>query len=90
MGLCGSGYLPAWCGPDCAGLVAGSAKSIADATAAAGQLTVTSFLLGIIPTTVVDAFARGAILQVLTQLKQTGMVEEVETTGEGVTQWRAK
>lgn len=47
------------------GLVAGSAKSIADATAAAGQLTVTSFLLGIIPTTVVDAFARGAILQVL-------------------------
>src|ERR1019366_1912574 len=47
------------------GLVAGSAKSIADATAAAGQLTVTSFLLGIIPPTVVDAFAKGAILQVL-------------------------
>ena len=47
------------------GLVAGNAKSIADATAAAGQLTVTSFLLGIIPTTVVDAFAKGAILQVL-------------------------
>lgn len=45
--------------------VAGSAKSIADASAAAGQLTVTGFLLGIIPTTVVSAFATGAILQVL-------------------------
>ena len=39
--------------------------SIANATSAAGQFTVVNFLLSIIPTTIVDAFARGEILQVL-------------------------
>ena len=39
--------------------------NIAMASAAASKLTVTNFLLSIIPTTMVDAFARGEILQVL-------------------------
>ncbi len=38
---------------------------IANASAAASRITVVNFLLGIIPTTIVDAFARGEILQVL-------------------------
>jgi len=39
--------------------------SLANATAAAGQFTVVNFLLSIIPDTIVDAFAKGQILQVL-------------------------
>jgi aerobic C4-dicarboxylate transport protein len=38
---------------------------IANASAAASRITVVNFLLGIIPTTIVDAFAKGEILQVL-------------------------
>jgi aerobic C4-dicarboxylate transport protein len=38
---------------------------IANASAAASRITVVNFLLNIIPTTIVDAFARGEILQVL-------------------------
>ena len=41
------------------------AKSVADYAGAAHQVTVTDFLMNIIPTTVVDAFAKGNILQVL-------------------------
>src|SRR3984893_18673965 len=41
------------------------AKSVADYAGAAKQQTVTDFLMNIIPTTMVDAFARGNILQVL-------------------------
>ena len=41
------------------------AKSVADYAGAAKQETVTEFLMNIIPTTVVDAFAKGNILQVL-------------------------
>ena len=50
--------------------VAGAAGSapvpgLAAATAAAGNFTALNFLLGIIPMTIVDAFAKGDILQVL-------------------------
>jgi aerobic C4-dicarboxylate transport protein len=38
---------------------------VANASTAASRITVVNFLLGIIPTTIVDAFARGEILQVL-------------------------
>jgi aerobic C4-dicarboxylate transport protein len=41
------------------------AKSIADYAGAAKQQSVTDFLMNIIPTTTVDAFAKGNILQVL-------------------------
>lgn len=41
------------------------AKSVADYAGAAKQQTVTDFLMNIIPTTTVDAFAKGNILQVL-------------------------
>ena len=41
------------------------AKSIADYAGAAKQQSVTDFLMNIIPTTMVDAFAKGNILQVL-------------------------
>src|SRR5258707_3931608 len=41
------------------------AKSVADYAGAAHQVTVTDFLMNIIPTTMVDAFANGNILQVL-------------------------
>src|SRR5580704_6866395 len=41
------------------------AKSVADYAGAAHQVTVTDFLMNIIPTTMVDAFAKGNILQVL-------------------------
>jgi aerobic C4-dicarboxylate transport protein len=41
------------------------AKSVADYAGAAKQQTVTDFLMNIIPTTMVDAFAKGNILQVL-------------------------
>src|SRR6202030_126040 len=41
------------------------AKAVADYAGAAHQVTVTDFLLNIIPTTTVDAFAKGNILQVL-------------------------
>src|ERR1700674_326001 len=41
------------------------AKSVADYAGAAKQQSVTDFLMNIIPTTMVDAFARGNILQVL-------------------------
>jgi aerobic C4-dicarboxylate transport protein len=41
------------------------APNIAGVSAVAGKLTVVNFLLSIIPTTMVDAFASGAILQVL-------------------------
>jgi len=41
------------------------AKSVADYAGAAKQQSVTEFLMNIIPTTMVDAFARGNILQVL-------------------------
>jgi len=44
---------------------AAASTSVANATSAAGQFTVVNFLLSIIPTTIVDAFARGEILQVL-------------------------
>jgi aerobic C4-dicarboxylate transport protein len=40
-------------------------KAVATYTTASKALTVTDFLLNVIPTTVVDAFARGDILQVL-------------------------
>jgi len=40
-------------------------KSVASYTTASKSLTTTDFVLNIIPTTVVDAFARGDILQVL-------------------------
>jgi aerobic C4-dicarboxylate transport protein len=40
-------------------------KTVASYTTASKGLTVTDFVLGIIPTTLVDAFARGEILQVL-------------------------
>ena len=51
-----------------AGSVTASAAAnatIANAAATAGQFTVVNFLLNIIPTTMVEAFARGEILQVL-------------------------
>jgi aerobic C4-dicarboxylate transport protein len=41
------------------------AKSVADYAGAAKQQSVTDFLMNIIPTTTVDAFAKGNILQVL-------------------------
>jgi aerobic C4-dicarboxylate transport protein len=41
------------------------AKSVADYAGAAKQQSVTDFLMNIIPTTMVDAFAKGNILQVL-------------------------
>jgi aerobic C4-dicarboxylate transport protein len=41
------------------------AKSVADYAGAAKQQSVTEFLMNIIPTTMVDAFAKGNILQVL-------------------------
>jgi aerobic C4-dicarboxylate transport protein len=41
------------------------AKSVADYAGAAKQQTVADFLMNIIPTTMVDAFAKGNILQVL-------------------------
>jgi aerobic C4-dicarboxylate transport protein len=41
------------------------AKSVADYAGAAKQQSVTEFLMNIIPTTAVDAFAKGNILQVL-------------------------
>jgi aerobic C4-dicarboxylate transport protein len=41
------------------------AKSVADYAGAAKQQNVTEFLMNIIPTTMVDAFAKGNILQVL-------------------------
>jgi aerobic C4-dicarboxylate transport protein len=41
------------------------AKAVADYAGAAKQQTVTDFLMNIIPTTMVDAFAKGNILQVL-------------------------
>ncbi len=41
------------------------AKSVADYAGAAKQESVTEFLMNIIPTTMVDAFAKGNILQVL-------------------------
>jgi len=41
------------------------AKSVADYAGAAKQQSVTDFLINIIPTTMVDAFAKGNILQVL-------------------------
>jgi aerobic C4-dicarboxylate transport protein len=41
------------------------ARSVADYAGAAKQQSVTEFLMNIIPTTMVDAFARGNILQVL-------------------------
>jgi len=41
------------------------AKSVADYAGAAHLVTVTDFLMNIIPTTMVDAFAKGNILQVL-------------------------
>jgi aerobic C4-dicarboxylate transport protein len=41
------------------------ARSVADYAGAAKQQSVTDFLMNIIPTTMVDAFARGNILQVL-------------------------
>src|SRR6202030_2281187 len=41
------------------------AKAVADYAGAAHQVTVTDFLMNIIPTTMVDAFAKGNILQVL-------------------------
>ncbi len=41
------------------------AKSVADYAGAAKQQNVTEFLINIIPTTMVDAFAKGNILQVL-------------------------
>ena len=41
------------------------AKAVASYAGAAKQQTVTDFLMNIIPTTMVDAFARGNILQVL-------------------------
>src|SRR3984893_10813714 len=41
------------------------AKSVADYAGAAKQRSVTDFLMNIIPTTMVDAFAKGNILQVL-------------------------
>jgi aerobic C4-dicarboxylate transport protein len=51
-----------------AGILAGNpalSAGIANASAAASRITVVNFLLCIIPTTIVDAFARGEILQVL-------------------------
>ena len=42
-----------------------NAKAVADYAGAAHQVTVTDFLMNIIPTTMVDAFAKGNILQVL-------------------------
>ena len=48
-----------------AALSASASSTITNASAAAGQFTVVNFLLSIIPTTMVDAFARGEILQVL-------------------------
>src|SRR3984893_17733516 len=41
------------------------AKSVADYAGAAKQQSVTDFLMNIIPTTMMDAFAKGTILQVL-------------------------
>jgi aerobic C4-dicarboxylate transport protein len=41
------------------------AKSVADYAGAAKQQSVTEFLMNVIPTTMVDAFAKGNILQVL-------------------------
>lgn len=46
-------------------VAAAASGSVADATAAAGHFTVVNFLLSIIPTTIVGAFASGEILQVL-------------------------
>jgi aerobic C4-dicarboxylate transport protein len=46
-------------------LTTGATNSLTNAAAAAGQFTVVNFLLSIIPTTMVEAFARGEILQVL-------------------------
>jgi aerobic C4-dicarboxylate transport protein len=40
-------------------------KAVATYTSASKALTITDFLLNVIPTTIVDAFARGEILQVL-------------------------
>src|SRR6202030_3717622 len=43
----------------------GSISNIAGVPAVAGKLTVVNFLLGIVPLTPVDAFAKGDIIQVL-------------------------
>ena len=48
-----------------AALSASATSTITNASAAAGQFTVVNFLLSIIPTTMVGAFAGGEILQVL-------------------------